>query len=493
MIDLSLFRMLLFGNKPVFPNLATGRFDDLFDDGLTMGVLYVGRAGSGKTSSLARHVVDYFKNYPDRAIFVLDWSGSITDSILKMILREPKEIREKLMKRLVYDRMGDTEWVIPLPEFSTFYGDYEDQVQRVSRNLSRLAPELVKNAPLLGGLSLQEVAPEIFRLLTAISNELGECWQITEAKKLIRDKPLLRNALAKYGHSVPNAKWWLEKVFLEISDSERELRTYALVALLGAIEPLEIRARVGYYRPGWTPKEAIDKGLLVLCDGAKLINREMTQHYLFMQVYSLIMAEINKRRPANPTDLPVSLVMDEVYSLLQIPGMAPEISKLSPQYRSRKLQLYIVLQELAQMSDELRPHIWSLGNIVCFGISNHVEAYEIAQQLFKYEPKTVKLPGLTETQNPIIEPDRGQYLSIANWIQSLPHRQCIMRRYESEHKRDPYVRFVEKTKDTPNGRVNGGLNEVKEMLLKERGVRVRDALEVINERKITVERKPPQL
>ncbi len=138
---------------------------------------------------------------------------------------------------------------------------------------------------------------------------------------------------------------------------------------------------MGYYRPGWTAKEAIDKGLLVLVDGARLINREITQHYLFMQVYSLIMAEINKRRPSDPNDKPVSLVMDEVYSLIQIPGMAPEISRLSPQYRSRKLQLYVVLQELSQMALELRPHIWSLGNLVCFALSNFNEAYELSQQV----------------------------------------------------------------------------------------------------------------
>jgi hypothetical protein len=493
MFDVDLFRTLFFGNRPSFPNLANSRNDELFDAGLTMGTLYIGRQGSGKTTSLARHLVDYFKLYPDRAIFVLDWSGSITDTILKLILREPKEIGEDLMKRVVYDRMGDPEWVIPLPEFSLEYGDYEDQVQRVSRNLARLAPELIKNTPFLGGLAIQEVAPEIFRLLTAIRNEMGESWQITEAKKLLRDKALLRMATAKYAHIVPNAKWWLEKVYLELSDTERELRTYALIALLGAIEPQEIRARVGYYRPGWTAKEAIEKGLLVICDGAVLINREMAQHYLFTQVYSLILAEINKRRPGDPHDKPVSLVLDEVYSLLQIPGMAPEISRLSPQYRNRKLKPYVVLQELAQMSDELRPHIWSLGNIVCFGISNHNEAYELAQQLFKYEPTSVKLPAVTENQNPLTEPDRGQYLTIANWIQSLNHRQCIIRRYESEHKRDPYVRYVERTKETQFNGPNVALDEIKEKLLRERGVRVREALEVINERKITVERKPPQL
>ena len=493
MIDLSLFKTVLFGNQPVFPNLANFKYDDLPAPGLTMGTLYIGSQGTGKTSSLARHLVNYFKAYPDRAIFVLDWSGAITDSILRLILNEPEEVCESLMKRLIYDEMGNPDWIIPLPEFSKDYGEFEEQVQRVSRNIARLHDELMKNTPILGGLAVKEIAPEIFRVLTAITNEHGETWQITEAKRLLRDSGLLKRALSTYGYLVPNAKWWLETVFLKIIEKERELRSYALVALLGAIEPREIRARVGYFRPGWTPKEAIDKGLMVLCDGARLINKEMTQHYLFMQVYSLIISEINKRRPANPNDKPVSLVMDEVYSLIQIPGMAPEISKLSPQYRSRKLQIYVVLQELAQMSEELLPHIWSLGNIVCFRINNHKEAYEIAQQLFKYEPTSVKLPAPTDRQNPIVEPDRGQYLSIANWIQGLKHRQCIMKRYLSEQEKDGYIRLVNKTKETHAYYSDEVLQEAKDRLLKERGVPVRDALEIINHRNIVNPPAPPHI
>jgi len=210
-----------------------------------------------------------------------------------------------------------------------------------------------------------------------------------------------------------------------------------------------------------------------------------------MQAYSLIMQEINKRRPANPNDLPVSLVMDEVYSLIQIPGMAPEISKLSPQYRSRKLQLYIVLQELAQMSKELRPHIWSLGNIVSFAISNHDEAYEIAQQLFRYDPYYIKVAPTREGQNPLMESDRGQYLQIADWIQSMPHRQCIIRRYVSEHQREEKIQFVRKTYDTSQKPLRMSISEAKEMLVKQRGVSVRDALEIINKRDIENKKKPP--
>lgn len=476
--------------------MASGDWDNLPFEGLTMGTLYIGRQGTGKTSSLARHLVDYALTFRDRAIFVLDWSGSISDMILALIAKQESETKERLLRRVVYDELGNPEWVIPMPEFSPLYGGtYEEQVQRVANNLIKLAPELVKDAPFLAGLGLREIAPQVFRLLKAITNEHGETWQITEAKKLLTLLPLLKNAVALYGCQVPEAEWFFKNIYSQLKQQERELRSYAVLALLGAVEPRETKARLGFYRPGWTPKEAIENGLIVLVNGARLINQKNTQHYLFTQAYSLIMSEINRRIPGNPEDKPVALVMDEVYSLLSIPGMAEEVGMLSPLYRSRKLELYIVLQSLSQLAPTLRSQIWSIGNVVCFAISNFDEAYEIAQQLFKYEPQTIKLEARTANSQPIIEPDRGQYLTIANWIQRMSHRECIIRRYFSERGMDKYVRHIKQTKQHPDLPMDETLEEIKARLLTQRGVRVRDALEVINHRRLVNQttQTPPQV
>jgi len=486
MIDFKLLKKILAPDSPTFPNSRSVPYEELLPEGLTMGTLYIGRQGTGKTTSLARHLVDYFKTYPDRAIFVLDWSGSITDSILTLIAQEPGEVREKLTKRLVYDEMGHPEWVIPLPEFSGLYGGgFEEQVQRLANNLAKLAPELIKDAPFLAGLGIREIAPQLFRVVSSITNDYGETWQATEAKRLLVDKALMRHALAKYGYKIPAAKWFFDRNFLPLEDRERELRSYAILALLGAIETPETRARIGYYRPAWTPREAIRDGLMVIVNGARLINQKNTQHYLFTQVYSLIMSEINKRMPGDPNDKPVPLVMDEVYSLLSIPGMAEEVGMLSPLYRSRKLELYIVLQALSQLALTLRQQIWSIGNVVCFAISNFQEAYELAQQLFAYVPEAIKLDAKTDMQQPLMEPDRGQYLKIANEIQRMRHRECIIRRYRSEKVLDKYVLWAEKTKPVSNRPMGVSILELKDKLLKERGVRVRDALEEINKRKLS--------
>lgn len=494
MLDWNLIRKIVFPDNPKFPNSRAASYEELLPPGLTMGTLYIGRQGTGKTSSLARHLVEYFKAYPDRALFVLDWSGSITDSIFSLVASDRDF--EHLVRRIVYDELGNPEWVVPLPEFSHLYGSSkEEQSQRVAQNLAKLAPELIKDAPFLAGLGLREIAPQLFRLIASISNDKGETWQVTEAKRLLTDTPLLNRVLAVYGNKSPEAKWFFEKAYLPLKQNEKELRTYAILAMLGTIETPEIRARVGSYQPGWTPREAIRGGMMVLVNGSRLINQRNAQHYLFTQVYSLIMSEINKRHPGNPSDRPVALVMDEVYSLLSIPGMAEEVGMLAPLYRSRKVELYIVLQSLSQLALNLQKQIWSIGNIVCFAVSNFEEAYEISQQLFPYDPKIIKVAAKSNTQQPIIEPDRGQYLQSANELQRMNHRECVVRRYISEQVLDSYTRWVRRTKNVSAAAGPMAIYELKNRLLRERGIRVADALNIINRRSFKKENKvsPPMI
>ena len=309
---------------------------------------------------------------------------------------------------------------------------------------------------------------------------------MTEAKRFVVEERLLKRALALYGHAVPDAKWYLERAYLPLEYREKQLHTSALLSVLFEIEAEPVRARLGYPHPGWTPQEAIREGKLVLVNGARMINQRYAQAYLFTQIFSLIMAEINRRTPADPSDAPVSLVMDEVYSLLSIPGFAREVGRLSPQYRSRKLQLYIVLQSLSQLArgtggqGGLREQVWSLGNVLCFRLPNFEEAYELAQQLFPYNPRTTK--AIMFSQQPIAEGERGQYTRIANWIQQLAFRQCILRRYTSEQKLDGRIIHTSRTLPVQIGVSAEPLEQIKLRLLKARAVTVKDATRRIRER-----------
>lgn len=485
-------------SHPIIPNLRESKDDNLCFDGLTRGGLIIGKPGVGKTVWGAMQTLRYALTYPDHAIFSLDASGSFTDELIKLVHQLPLEQREKIERRIVYDRLGDPDWVTPFPFFSADYGlYYEEQVQRVQNSFKRLSEHLVANAPVLGGLAITETLPELTRLLCAIQDENGDCWQITEGKRLLLDENLLKGACKRFGRKVPESKWYFEREYLgeAVSPRERELRTFPLRALFGMIEPRAIRARVGYPRPGWTPKEAEEKGLIVLVSGEALINQESAQAILFTDVFSQILAQVNKRTPHNPDDKPVLLIIDEVPMLIRIPGMAAEIGKISPMYRSRKLQMIIIIQALWQLADNLKEQIWSMGNVACFGIDDFGEAYATAQQLFKYDPSSAKLPPASPTGHPIVEPDRGQYLTAANWLQHLKKRGLVLKRYITEGEEEPFVWYIMQTSNKPDNALTEPLMEIKERLLRRRAIPVKNALELINQRKLVYkkEQKRPTL
>ena len=489
---LTLIKMLAGPQPPARVSYTSN--DDLFEEGLTRGTLIIGDPGVGKTRYAAMQIFKKFKTYPNQAIFVFDWSGSLTNTILELIAKDSDY--QNLLKRVVLDEPGNPEWVCPKPEFHPDYGlTNEENVNRVVENMERLASHLAKTAEFLTRTSIEEIGKELLRLLTAITNEMGESWQVTEGKRLLIDLPLLKNAVKKFGHLQPAARWYFLREYLPkdfMRASEKQLATKALRFILGKIEGRETRATLGYYRPGWTPKEATERGLLVLIDAHRMINQPTAQHYLLMQNFSLVMSWINKREVDDPSYEPAMIAFDETYTILKIPGMAEWLGMVSPLYRSRKFQLLIIIQALWQLDKNLAQQIWTLGNIVSFAVSNVDEASKIAKQLFSYEPRYVKNPPKTEYQNPTTESLQGQDRLNADWIQTLKARQVVMRRYITEQSREPRILFITKTSDFPKNPPYIDIREIKERLITERGVRVRDALDIINKRDLKLSGKKAQ-
>ena len=388
---------------------------------------------------------------------------------------------------------------MPTPEFSLAYGtSLEDQVNRVVQNFRKLTGTMEQEATILGGGALKGILPHLLRVLTAMAyiEPDFEPMQITEAETLLSSTKLLNQAITKVSKSVPmETKDFLYSRYLNVKDHERELRSYALSEIFSTLSSPHARAQLGYHTPLWTPKEAIEKGLIVLIDGSRLINQRLLQHYLFTQAFSLIMEQINRRQPHNPQDKPVALVIDEVKSLLKIPGFAEEVGDLAPLYRSRKLQPYIVIQALSQLSTEMRENIWLYGNVICFGLSNKNDAEEFARQRCKYDPKAIKLPPRTDTQNPVSEPQLGQDRTVADWIVSLPHRSCIVTKHISEQQSDQNVYFIQRTKEIPPMPDNASLAKIKEELLRKRTIRVEYALDVVDGRinRLNGKLRPPKI
>src|SRR5687768_665064 len=89
--------------------------DDLYAESGTRGVFVGGDPGTGKTRYIAGQYYKRFKENPKTAIFVFDWSGGITNTLLDLISRDPDH--ENLLKRVVLNEYGGDEYVPATPEF----------------------------------------------------------------------------------------------------------------------------------------------------------------------------------------------------------------------------------------------------------------------------------------------------------------------------------------------------------------------------------------
>ena len=479
---------------PRIKNLRSSRDDTIFFDSLTRGLLVSGNPGTGKTTWLAMEKLRYALTYPDRPIVSLDASGSLTNEFIELASLLPHPQREQVLRRIVLDIPGHEQWVVPKPMFDPECGlTDEEQVQKAVSIGNQLNSHKRTQTPMMAD-SLETTAPMLYRLLMVIKGVHGESWQITEAKKFLVDRyegGLLWNACKKFGGNAPEAKWHFEHTLLrrDISPQDVASQTKALISALSTIETKPLRARYGYFRSGVTAKEVIDNGLIYLVSGEKLANQEGAQAFVFWAEFASLRAIISKRTPHDPNDKPVLLVIDEVYRLFEIEGMAKALGEISTYFRSRKLMPVIVIQAYWQLTDDLKEQIWNLGNIVCFAMENHKDAYTLSQQLFKYDSKRAKWHAASDRSNPTAEPDRGQYLTDANWIQNLNWRQAVMRRYVNERDKERFVIFVERTREKPIGQPRVPLSELKEELLKRRAIPVSDALEVINQRKLIYKQK----
>ncbi len=478
--------------KPAHPEIKNVKQvdeDTLYFDSLTRGMVVAGDPGTGKTTLVAQMIIDYTLTYPDRPVFIFDASGSLINEMISICYLLPRAQREAVERRLILDIPGDENWVIPKPLFSKEYGLLdEDLVEKAVGILLELNHEKIKLTPIMA-TAITVTAPHLFRLLMAILNEHGQCWQVTEAKKLLFGAyagGALKTAVALYGQYEPAAADYFRQTLLQkkLPPTTRTAKVDALTDALQVIEPKPLRARYGYDRPGITPREIIDRGLVYMVSGERLTNQETAQAWVFWDEFASLRAVINQRVPHDPAEKPVLLVIDEVYKLFEIKGMAKALGQITTYFRSRQLMPMIVIQAYWQLDDLLKEQIWNMGNLVTFALSNFYDAKVFAEQVFEYDPVQEKLPAASEGGQPILEYSSGQFHKEANWIQRLKWRQVVMRRYLNERDREDFVAFVEQTREVPKGELPRPLIELKEGLFRRRAIPLRDALNVVNNRRL---------
>ena len=109
-------------SHPPVPNLRASTDDSLRYESLTRGALISGNPGTGKTVWMAIELFNYVRQYPDRPLFVFDFSGSLINEFITLIFSLPPFEMETMLNRLFLDIPGQKEWVFPKPFFSPAYG-----------------------------------------------------------------------------------------------------------------------------------------------------------------------------------------------------------------------------------------------------------------------------------------------------------------------------------------------------------------------------------
>jgi hypothetical protein len=476
-MDVRFFSNLLFGPNSYIPDSRPwdGQW---YPEADTLGTFVIAAPGRGKTWLVAQYLLHVLKNVANASIFILDWSGDISNKLLYLIALEPYIEREKLLRKVIYDELGHQRFVLPTPEFSPLYGaSTSEQVARVADNWEKLSGLLGQQAPVIGGMALAGLSPRIMEVIASIN------WQITEFPTLLDNPAKLSRLFGQYRDSISQpVREWLTNRFINLKQNEQELRSFALSKITGAILSPASIAKLGGSTPAYTPHEIIQNGGMLLFSGTNLINQKASQHYLFTQCYSLIMQEVNKRVPSDPNNPPLYLVFDEAYSIISNPGIAEDVGRIQSLYRSRNVRPIVIIQSLSQLAEPLDKQIWNMGNKIIGKVEEFNEAYTTAQEIFRYIHRQQKNPAVRENSQPVFEPDRGQYLQIANYIQHMQPREFFIKRFFSEANEDRFIRHISRTPEVPQQTPEESVASIKERLLRMHGRSVDEVMEGIKTR-----------
>ena len=219
----------------------------------------------------------------------------------------------------------------------------------------------------------------------------------------------------------------------------------------------------------------------------------MQKDYAFLQLFHLVLDEINKRVPSSPGYYPINWVMDEVYTFTETPSVARILAHLPSEYRSRKLQLFLVLQSLKQLAGEengkkgLEDVFFSFGNMVVYSLLDIDDCFTVVKNFFPFNPQTVKVTARREDQHDIME-NRDEQLAVqAYQLQHLAQRECYVRRFQDEARMDRIV-HIGRTREVRITASYKDVEALKDKLMLMRGVSLQRAEEMINQRKISVQK-----
>jgi len=153
-----------------------------------------------------------------------------------------------------------------------------------------------------------------------------------------------------------------------------------------------------------------------------------------------------------------------------------------------------VIQSLKQLAGEengkkgLEDVFFSFGNMVVFSLLDIEDCFAVVKNLIPFDPQLVKVPSHREDQHDIME-NRDEQLAVrAYQLQRLEQRECYVRRFIGEARMDRVI-HIGKTRDVRITSSHQDVERLKDQLMLQRGVLLADAERIINQRKISINKR----
>lgn len=389
------------------------------DGGRTLGTRVVGEAGTGKSVLLGAIAFgDFIRLIP---VVLWDHNGGMIDAFIAQVLAHPE--RQSLEQRIRYVEFGNKKYAYGMPFYYDAGGDDPFTMsQRLVDILLKLDPDLA-SAPVLGQSSLVQLGTMVGTIMSAIVDQEGNRWQITEALDLLSNynSPRWMKIRSELSDKIEAAEKFLVENFGRSTLTERHTRSWSFESRIWAyLNSPSLKATVGQGKPTIDWKEVELKRLAVIFDFRNLANQKPLEQ-LSLSTFEYFLTFL-KRRGIGARD-PLSLIIDELPTLIEYQSLEPDVRSLATRFRAYKLWPTIGHQALYQLSPKLRDAAWSFRNQIIGQQANIADAEDVANNLLS-----------------IADPMERRV--IAQLLQRLPSRRFLFRRHRSEHEADQQTYWI---------------------------------------------------
>jgi hypothetical protein len=378
--------------NPSVPRHLASKFLWLPDDARSMGIHIMAGKGSGKSRLMGRLLcwLDFLRGTP---LVLLDPNGLSIDNFLDKLTRLPRAYQEQLWKRVIYvDMSGRGAHIVPFP---LYYRLGEESLYEISQ---RYLDVIRKTDPWLATASV-EGWNALWRIGTyagIVLSALG--YQITEADHLLHYPHVWASRLAevarRYPEAVPAAEFFIGK-YMRWDDKTRARRIDSFITktALFNLDPA-MRAMFGTSAPGIDWQKVVEGGYAVLLDFRHEYGLERRR---FKMLWAFIyFMEFIKQRGAGHQYKPVSLVIDELASLLNVQSLsanlfAADLDELvNVIARNYRVWLTIAHQEMFQLDEKTQKTLLTMGTQIFGSTSDMDAAVSLARHFFRVDPYKVK-------------------------------------------------------------------------------------------------------